>query len=280
LFPGRTECAVRGRLGGMQRTLRLLFALTLVGAGVLVTGAAGNAARAEDTPVSLLVEPQLDGSQFVTVVFHALDRDGFCQPPPGAVSLHPVLNMPVDFIIEEGDGLIIETSSGGIAPGRQATGVRTFSTATNAAAGSPVRSFPPLRDGITDECQAWVRISQSIPGPLRVLVLAPGDGGGQVGWVVEAGREAATTVPLQFRWTLVTWTGPATAPAQALEGVSGTQVTAIYGWEAASQAWLAYFPAGANVPGANTLTSLEPGRAYWVAIAGPGGGSWRMLSAR
>ncbi|GIW15856.1 MAG: hypothetical protein KatS3mg063_1709 [Tepidiforma sp.] len=270
----------RGRLGGMHRFVVLLMLAAVIGALAAAPGAPWRTARAEDGPVSMVVEPQLDGSQFVTVVFHALDRDGFCQPPAGAVSLHPVLNMPVDFIIEAGDGIIIETSSGGIAPGRQATGVRTFSTAANAAAGSPVRSFPPLRDGVADECQAWVRISQSIPGPLRVLVLAPGDGGGQVGWVAEAGRETATTVPLQFRWTLVTWTGPATAPAQALQGVSGAQVTAIYGWETASQAWLAYFPAGANVPGANTLTSLEPGKAYWVAIAGPGGGSWRMPSAR
>jgi len=160
----------------MHRFVVLLMLAAVIGALAAAPGAPWRTARAEDGPVSMVVEPQLDGSQFVTVVFHALDRDGFCQPPPGAVSLHPVLNMPVDFIIEAGDGIIIETSSGGIAPGRQATGVRTFSTAANAAAGSPVRSFPPLRDGVADECQAWVRISQSIPGPLRVL-----DGRGRPG---------------------------------------------------------------------------------------------------
>lgn len=260
----------------MRRVFLLLVFVLLPAAAAAPWAVPGTRASAESGPVSMVIEPQLDGSQFVYVVFHALDRGGFCQPPAGAVSLHPVIDMPVDFIIEAGEGIIIETSSGGLAPGRQALGVRTFSTAVNAASGSPVRSFPPLRDGVTDECQAWVRISQSIPGPLRVLVLAPGDGGGQVGWVAEAGRETAVTVPLQFRWTLVTWSGPSTPAAQALQGVQGAQVTAVYGWDAAAQAWLAYFPAGAGVPGANTLATLEPGQAYWVAIAGPAGGSWRM----
>ncbi|GIW13899.1 MAG: hypothetical protein KatS3mg062_1338 [Tepidiforma sp.] len=255
--------------------LLLLFAALVATAGLTI--GLGQQARADgDGPVTMVIEPQVDGSQFAWVVFHALDRDGFCQPLPGAVSLHPVLGMPVDFIIEAGEGIIIETSAGGTAPGREALDVPTFSTAANAASSNPVRSFPPLLDGVTDECQAWVRISQSIPGPLRVLVLAPGDDGNTVGWVAEAGRESATPVPLQFRWSLVTWTGPATSPAEALEGVTGTEVTAVYGWDAASQAWLAYFPAGAAVPGANTLSMLEPGRAYWVAVSGPGAGAWRM----
>jgi hypothetical protein len=262
----------------MVHTVRLLALVAFVGL-VAVAGAFAPRAGAGHTPVSTVTERQLDGSQFVTVVFHALDRGGFCRPPLGAVSLHPVIDLPVDFIIESGEGIIIGTSAGGISPGRQALGVRTFSTAANAEAGSPVRSFPPLAAGVTDECQAWVRISQSIPGPLRVLVLAPGDAGGQVGWVVEAGREVTTSLPLQFRWTLVTWTGPSTPPAQALQGVQGTSVTAIYGWNAPTQSWLGYFPGGAGVPGANTLASLEPGAAYWVAIAGPGGGSWRMPTA-
>lgn len=270
-----------GRLCAMQRVIRWMFAVVamaavLAGAGI---GGGGHASAGED-PVSVVIEPQLDGSQFVTVVFHALDRDGFCQPPPGAVSLHPVLDMPVDFIIEAGEGIIIETSSGPLPGARSAYDVRTFSTAANAAAGSPRRAFPPLVDSVSDECQAWVRISQSIPGPLRVLVFAPGDGGGEVGFVVEAGRETTNHVPLGFRWTLVTWTGGDRTPvAAALAGVQGTNVTAIYGWDGATQGWLAYFPGGADVPGANTLSALEQGRAYWVAVD-RAGGSWAMPSAR
>ena len=66
---------------------------------------------AANNPVELVVE-NLNGSQFVYVVFHALDRDGFCNPPAGAVSLHPVLGIPVDFVIEAGDGVIIQNSGG------------------------------------------------------------------------------------------------------------------------------------------------------------------------
>ena len=35
------------------------------------------------------------------------------------------------------------------------------------------------------------------------------------------------------------------------------QVTAVYGWNQASQTWLGFFPAGVSVPGANDLTSLR-----------------------
>ena len=45
-------------------------------------------------------------------------------------------------------------------------------------------------------------------------------------------------------------------------------------WDAATQAWRAYFPAGAGVPGANDLTALRTGSAYWVAISGPGPVIW------
>lgn len=235
---------------------------------------------ASDDPVDFVVE-NLDGSQFVYVVFHALDRDGFCQPPTGAVSLHPVINMPIDFVIEAGDGVIIESSDGSAAFGRSATGVKTFSTAVNAASASPIRSFAPLIDGLTDECQAWIKVSQSIPGPLRVLVTAPGDDGGKVGFLADLARpDAGASLTLNFRWSLITWTGTdGITPGTALKGPSGgnditNQASAIYGWDAAAQRWLGYFPSGAGVPGANDLSSLKAGAAYWVAINGPGSVSW------
>lgn len=241
-------------------------------------------ALAAGDPVDFVVG-NLDGSQFVYVVFHALDRDGFCQPPPGAVSLHPVINMPIDFIIEAGDGVIIETSAGGSAFGRSANDVPTFSTAVNAASATPVRSFPPLIAGLADECQAWIKVSQSIPGPLRVLVTAPGDGGGSVGFIADLARPGAANLTLSFRWSLVTWNGAnAMTPANALKGPAGApditgQVSAIYGWDAAAQRWLGYFPSGAGVPGANDLASLQIGSAYWVAVNGPGNVTWTVVAA-
>ncbi len=144
-------------------------------------------ALAANNPVDFVVE-NLDGSQFIYVVFHALDRDGFCSPPAGAVSLHPVIDMPIDFVIEAGDGVIIETSNGNTAFGRSADDILTFSTALNAASASPIRSFAPLVDGLTDECQAWIKVSQSIPGPLKVLVTVPGDDGGQIAFDADLAR--------------------------------------------------------------------------------------------
>ncbi len=260
--------------------------LGAVAAAALAAGFLGvpsESAHAQDgAPVDFHIEEQLDGSQFIYVVFHALDRDGFCDPPPGAISLHPVLDIPVDFLIEAGDGIIIETSNGGSAVGRSATDVMTFSTKQNATSANPIASFPPLMDGIDDECQAWIRVSQSIPGPLRVLITLEGDDGKPIGFIADLARTTTVDVDLAFRWNLVTWLGEdGIAPGEALAGANGgtnitNQVTAIYGWDAASQTWQAYFPEGAGVPGANNLTALRAGQAYWIAIEGPGGISWTV----
>jgi hypothetical protein len=263
----------------MNRSVRaatgffVLFAL--LGAVALQGSSQARTARA-DAPVETVVQQNLDGSQFVYVVFHALDRDGFCASRGGSISLHPVINTPVDFIIE--------TSNGFGSYGRSANDVLTFSTLLNASSTSPVRVFAPLVDGIEDECQAWIKVSQSIPGPLRVLVTLPGDDGKPIGFIADLDRRDTAAVKLSFRWTLLAWTGATTSTADALSGsgaASGgtnvsNDVTAVYAWNAASQSWLAYFPGGANIPGANNLTSLETGQSYWFAIEGPGGVTWNM----
>lgn len=241
----------------------------------------GTALAAGGDPVDFVVE-NLDGSQFVYVVFHALDRDGFCQPPEGAVSLHPVIHQPVDFVLEAGDGVIIETSNGTGAFGRSADDVLTFSTGVNASSASPIRAFKPLVDGLSDECQAWIKVSQSIPGPLRVLVTTAGDDGKPIGFVADLSRPGATSLSLNFRWSLITWSGTdGVSPGTALKGPAGGtditgQTSAIYGWDAAAQRWLGYFPAGATVPGANDLGSLKAGSGYWIAITNPAGVSWSV----
>lgn len=72
------------------------------------------------------------------------------------------------------------------------------------------------------------------------------------------------------------------SPAAALNGAGGaagitSQVTAMYGWDATTQTWQAFFPSGAGVPGANNLAALRAGAAYWVAIAGPGPVLWTIV---
>jgi hypothetical protein len=120
----------------------------------------------------------------------------------------------------------------------------------------------------------------------NVLVVAhndPPEGNVTFDRIVDFKNSADLT--LNFRWSLVTWTGADNIPVEdALKG-SGLneggsdifdQVTAVYGWDAAAQDWLGYFPAGVGVPGANDLTALKMGQAYWIAITGPGSVTWTI----
>lgn len=263
----------------------LVLPVVVVATAAAVPGSPSGEALAANQPVDFVVE-NLDGNQFIYVVFHALDRDGFCSPPPGAVSVHPVLGLPVDFVIEAGDGVIIESSGGSTPFGRTANDVPTFSTAVNAASSTPIRSFAPLIDGLKDECQAWIKVSQSIPGPLRVLVTVPADGGGDLAFIADLARPGTTDLTLNFRWSLITWTGAdGLTPAAALSGTTAgdditQKVSVIYGWDAAAQGWQAYFPAGEGIPGANNLSKLETGSAYWVAIHGPASVTWPVPDAK
>jgi hypothetical protein len=228
--------------------------------------------------------------QFKYIVFHAKDRDGFCDPG-SAFSLHPVLssedalfevgaNDPVesvDFLIDAGEGIIVSTSGGGtINDGAQfATGVPTFDTA----------DFPSLqKGGVAGECQAWIRVSNSLLGIVNILVRAHDDEG-DIGFDVIVDLQTTMDYTLTFRWSLITWAGADNIPvADALHGTGANEagndiydsVTAVYGWNQAAQEWLAFFPSGVNVPGANDLLTLDNGAAYWIAIEAPGPVTWTI----
>jgi hypothetical protein len=239
------------------------------------------------------------------VVFHGLDRDGFCAIPLGAVSLHPVLSgaandtfngnpaETIDFLIDAGEGIILGQAKGGklnLDGNRQfATGVQTFSTALNDPAVSGIKEFPlsPLATaGATDECQAWIRVANSLLGIVNVRVFA-NDDEGVIAFDRVIDLQNTQTITLNFRWSLVTWNGADNLPvSDALAGTGANeagndisaQVTAVYGWDAAAQEWLGYFPAGVNVPGANDLTALKTGQAYWIAIVAPGPTTWTIAT--
>ncbi len=257
--------------------------------------------------------------QFVYVVFHALDRDGFCVPPTGAVSLHPVHtptdvavaavadaahDFPnasgvgpnaqielVDFLIDSDEGgIFVETSAGkpGSVTREFAEGVPTYSTSETArtlTAQNDLRKFEPI-NGSTAECQSWVKISNSLLGVTNVLVIAANDEG-NVGFDVIVDFQSEMDYTLNFRWSLITWAGADNIPP--MDALSGTgdneggtdildEVTAVYGWEASSQSWLAFFPDGVDVPGANDLTGLRTGHAYWIAIRGPESITWTVVT--
>ncbi|MGE5596647.1 MAG: hypothetical protein ACM3S1_11510 [Hyphomicrobiales bacterium] len=245
---------------------------------------------------------QGEDPQIRYVVFHSVDRDGFCDPTDdGAVSLHPVLSgaandtfngnpaETVDFLIDSDEGGIILSTSGGgsiSVTAEFATGVPTFSK--NDHTGLEFPNSPLASSPDADECQAYVRISNSLLDITNVLVIAhndPPETNVTFDRIVDFQGSASLT--LNFRWSLVTWLGANDIPVN--DAISGTganeagndisdQVTAIYGWNAASQDWLGYFPEGVGVPGANDLVTLETGQAYWVAIKGPDSVTWTIAT--
>ena len=253
--------------------------------------------------------------QYKYIVFHAMDRDGFCSAlSTGAILLHSVLTYEddyddfsplgaryngdpdenVDFMIDSGEGIIIGQSGGGaINDGKQfATGVQTFSVTENDPATSGVKEFPLsslAASGQTDECQAWVKVSNSLLGVVNVLTIAHDDEG-NIGFDRVIDLTNTMSYTLSFRWSLITWAGADAIPvSDALKGTGASgknpggndisaSVTAIYGWNAAAQQWLGYFPSGVNVPGANDLTSLKTGDAYWIAITGPSSVTWTIAT--
>lgn len=265
---------------------------------------------------SVSVEKDPAGNtQYVYLVFHALDRDGHCSNGDGAVLLHPVLTAldtgtgadttignqveTVDFKIDAGDGIVIGTSGGATLNdgARFATGVPTYSLAASKAGVTGVTkiNFPMdaslAAEGQTDECQAWIKISNSLLGQTNVLTIAHEDGAeGNIGFDKVLDFQTTQDYTLNFRWTLFTWAGKdGISVTDALKGGSGVadnaegndisdQVTAVYGWQPDSQTWLGYFPSGADIPGANNLTSFSAGQAYWIAIKGPGSVTWTITT--
>lgn len=92
--------------------------------------------------------------------------------------------------------------------------------------------------------------------------------------------QQTVTITLQGRWTLVGWVGADNMTVgDALKGgpngpANGTnditsQVSVVWGYNSATQTWQAYFPAQANVAGANDLTTLRTGLGYFVGLVNP-----------
>jgi hypothetical protein len=78
----------------------------------------------------------------------------------------------------------------------------------------------------------------------------------------------------------MTWSGrDGAAPGDVVPVAqvdSGGAISAIYAWDASAGRWLGYFPGTDGLPGANTLTALRTGQAYWVAVSGSGPVQWQV----
>lgn len=80
----------------------------------------------------------------------------------------------------------------------------------------------------------------------------------------------ATPTPMSYRlfatWTMIGWVGPdGMTPEEAVVQSGGGVITAIYGFDGATQSWRGYFPEGVGIPGANDLEALRYAGAYWIA---------------
>jgi hypothetical protein len=103
------------------------------------------------------------------VVAHLRDRDGYCD----AAAFNNVLGESVRFEVDAGGGVIVE------AQGQPAvlSSNRRFATATTFDTVDDLGN--PVNVGITqtvvdvDECQAWIKVSNSLLEPVNVIVTFP-----------------------------------------------------------------------------------------------------------
>jgi hypothetical protein len=139
--------------------------------------------------------------------------------------------------------------------------------------------------------------SRVTPGTVRVVVTTPfGTSPDNASDSFTYGSPPPTgnvkTITLYARWSLITYQGPTREALAALKGVESPddprtndvsgRVTAIFYWSAngagcavgESQCWLAWFPTGVGVPGANDFDNLVEDRIYWIAINGTGSVNW------
>ena len=82
---------------------------------------------------------------------------------------------------------------------------------------------------------------------------------------------AAVELALSPPWTSFEWPGAdgATIVEALREGGISDSVLVVYKWDEAAQSWRGFFPDLEDVPGLNTLTTLQQGSTYWVAVTEP-----------
>ena len=65
------------------------------------------------------------------------------------------------------------------------------------------------------------------------------------------------------------WPGADGVPVADALGDITDRVAVVYAWNETAETWLIYVPDLLEVPGLNSLTNLEQGRAYWIAVGEP-----------
>ena len=110
-----------------------------------------------------------DDPQIKYVVAHLRDRDGFCD----AYDFNNVLGVPVKFEIDAGGGVIIDAADRpySVASNRRFATATTFDILDDLD--KPMNEDIAKTSLSNDECQAWIRITNSLLIPTNVIVTFP-----------------------------------------------------------------------------------------------------------
>lgn len=123
-------------------------------------------------------------------------------------------------------------------------------------------------DGLRTSAHTKLILSLPFIAAITLLIVA-------ASWVRVAAADT-TEITLQPGWNLITWPWPDNTVDNALHSLADTnQATAVWGYSS-DGSWQGYFPAAANVPGINNLSTLSLGTAYFVALAQGPQAVWTM----
>ena len=136
--------------------------------------------------------------------------------------------------------------------------------AVRAQSGASVAIDPPDADGEAGGHQV------SLDGTEITVTATSPDGSRRRSYRVAVQRPKVE-LELAPTWTSIEWPGAdGAAVADALrEGGISDRVLVIYEWDEAAQTWKGFFPGLEDVPGLNTLATLQQGSSYWVAVSEP-----------
>ena len=149
-------------------------------------------------------------------------------------------------------------------PGEGVT--ETTVQATTVQRRTDIAIHPPDADG--DEANGHQVSLQSVE---EITVTVTSADGSRKKTYRVAFEPSEAELALSPTWTSFEWPGAAgTAIVDALrEGGILDRVLVIYEWDEAAQTWKGFFPGLEDVPGLNTLATLQQGSSYWVAVTEP-----------
>jgi len=188
--------------------------------------------------------------QYKYVVAHLKDRDGYCD----ADGLNNVLGIQVQFVIDAGDGIIdqVQAPPSTISIDKRIAVATTYDTEDDAGNAIHTDIAKPVIE--PDECQAWVRISNSLRTVVNVTVMFP---------------PPPVPIPAEVRLTGLTCGAGGTATVKNLS--SRTISLAGFGVRSANGDYPQYEEHldldGILAPGETKLITGAPG--YWLYASDP-----------